>query len=178
MVGGAQKVVMWYFANSGRIFSAYALGMAGFFMLDILSKAYYAMNKTLIPLCVTAGALTVNLILNVLCTALFPRQPELLPLSTSVVFLLGGIAAVSGFSQIRHPDRTYANPACPLYGTPMTVETPNNVTGSLLFESGVLGQITMTSEGGCTANRFVIHCTAGGGHRRHLEEVSRVFQAC
>ena len=80
---------------------------------------------------------------------------------TELVFLLGGIAAVSGFSQIRHPDRTYANPACPLYGTPMTVETPNNVTGSLLFESGVLGQITMTSEGGCTANRFVIHCTDG-----------------
>lgn len=85
--------------SCGGIFSAYALGMAGFFMLDILSKAYYAMNKTLIPLCVTAGALTVNLILNVLCTALFPRQPELLPLSTSVVFLLGGSLMYLGFAR-------------------------------------------------------------------------------
>ena len=77
------------------------------------------------------------------------------------VFLLGGIAAVTGFSEIRDPDRTYSHPNCPLYGTPMTVETPNNVTGSLLFANGVMGQITMTSEGGCTSNRFVIHCTDG-----------------
>ena len=80
---------------------------------------------------------------------------------TELVFLLGGISAVSGFAQIRDPDRTYSHPDCPLYGTPMTVETPNNITGSLMFESGALGQITMTSEGGCTANRFVIHCTDG-----------------
>lgn len=80
---------------------------------------------------------------------------------SELVFLLGGIAAVTGFSEIRDPDRTYSHPNCPLYGTPMTVETPNNVTGSLLFANGVMGQITMTSEGGCTANRFVIHCTDG-----------------
>jgi predicted dehydrogenase len=80
---------------------------------------------------------------------------------SELVFLLGGIAAVTGFSEIRDPDRTYSHPNCPLYGTPMTVETPNNVTGSLLFANGVMGQITMTSEGGCTSNRFVIHCTDG-----------------
>lgn len=80
---------------------------------------------------------------------------------SELVFLLGGIAAVTGFSEIRDPYRTYSHPNCPLYGTPMTVETPNNVTGSLLFANGVMGQITMTSEGGCTSNRFVIHCTDG-----------------
>ena len=80
---------------------------------------------------------------------------------SELVFLLGGIAAVTGFSEIRDPDRTYSHPNCPLYGTPMTIETPNNVTGSLLFANGVMGQITMTSEGGCTSNRFVIHCTDG-----------------
>ena len=80
---------------------------------------------------------------------------------SELVFLLGGIAAVTGFSEIRDPDRTYSHPNCPLYGTPMTVETPNNVTGSLLFANGVMGQITMTSEGGYTSNRFVIHCTDG-----------------
>ena len=37
----------------GGIFTLYALGMAGFFMIDILNKAYYAMGKTLMPLAVS-----------------------------------------------------------------------------------------------------------------------------
>ena len=83
----------------GGIFSMYALGMAGFFMLDILNKAYYAMGKTLVPLCVTAGALAVNLALNALCAALFPQRPELLALGTSAGFLLGGTVMYLGFAR-------------------------------------------------------------------------------
>ena len=83
----------------GGIFSLYALGMAGFFMLDILNKAYYAMGRTLVPLCVTAGALAVNFALNALFSGLFPQRPELLALGTSVAFLLGGSLMYLGFAR-------------------------------------------------------------------------------
>ena len=74
----------------GSIFTMYALGMAGFFMIDILNKAYYAMGKTLVPMCVTAGVVAFSFLSNALCSWLFPEQPFLLALGTSVGFLLGG----------------------------------------------------------------------------------------
>ena len=74
----------------GGIFSMYALGMAGFFMLDILNKAYYAMGKTLIPMVVTGSVLCVTLLSGLAFSRLFPGRPELLALSTSLGFLLGG----------------------------------------------------------------------------------------
>ena len=74
----------------GGIFTLYAVGMAGFFMIDILNKAYYAMGKTLMPMCVTAGVVAVTFLSNLLCRSLFPQQPQLLALGTSVGFLLGG----------------------------------------------------------------------------------------
>lgn len=80
---------------------------------------------------------------------------------TELVFLLGPISRVTGFSQTRDPDRTFSNPNSPLFGQPMTVETPNNTTGVLAFAGGALGTLTMTSEGGASANRFVIHGTDG-----------------
>ncbi len=83
----------------GGIFSMYALGMAGFFMLDILNKAYYAMGKTLVPLCVTAGVLIFNLGFNALCANLFPHRPALLALGTALGFLLGGSLMYLGFSR-------------------------------------------------------------------------------
>jgi peptidoglycan biosynthesis protein MviN/MurJ (putative lipid II flippase) len=83
----------------GGIFSMYALGMAGFFMLDILNKAYYAMGKTLVPLCVTAGVLAFSFGCNALCARLFPQRPELLALGTALGFLLGGCGMYIGFSR-------------------------------------------------------------------------------
>lgn len=80
---------------------------------------------------------------------------------SELVFLLGDIAKVSGFAQIRNPDRKYLNPNCPLYGQDMTVESWNNITGSLAFANGTLGQFTMTSESGGQNNRFIIYCTDG-----------------
>ena len=86
-------------ALCGSIFSMYALGMAGFFMLDILNKAYYAMGKTLVPLCVTAGVLAFSFGCNALCANFFPGRPELLALGTALGFLLGGCGMYVGFSR-------------------------------------------------------------------------------
>lgn len=80
---------------------------------------------------------------------------------TQLVFLLGGISRVSGFAQIRNPDRKYQNPKSPLYGEDMTVETWNNVSGSLEFSNGTLGHFSLTSESGAPNNRFIIYCTDG-----------------
>ena len=51
-------------ASTGAIFTIYALSMAGFCALDLLSKAYYTMEKTLTPLLVNAGILLCNWGLN------------------------------------------------------------------------------------------------------------------
>ncbi len=51
-------------ASTGAIFTIYALSMAGFCTLDLLSKAYYTMEKTLTPLLVNAGILACNWGLN------------------------------------------------------------------------------------------------------------------
>ena len=97
---------------------------------------------------------------------------------TEMVFLLGAIKRVSGFAQIRDADRTYMNPKCPMFGEQMLVESWNNATGSLEFESGALGHLTITSEGGSTANRFVIYCTDGKidlGDPNNYENVVKVY---
>ena len=51
-------------AATGSIFTIYALSMAGFCVLDLLSKAYYTMEKTLAPLLVNGGILLCNWGLN------------------------------------------------------------------------------------------------------------------
>ena len=51
-------------AATGGIFTIYALSMAGFCALDLLSKAYYTMEQTLTPLLVNGGILLCNWGLN------------------------------------------------------------------------------------------------------------------
>ena len=51
-------------AATGAIFAVYALSMAGFCVLDLLSKAYYTMERTLAPLLVNGGILLCNWGLN------------------------------------------------------------------------------------------------------------------
>lgn len=51
-------------ASTGAIFTIYALSMAGFCALDLLSKAYYTMERTLAPLLVNGGILACNWGLN------------------------------------------------------------------------------------------------------------------
>lgn len=74
----------------GGIFSVYAIGMAGFFMMDILNKSYYAMGKTMIPLCVSGSVLAFCVLFNICCIMLVPDNPTLLAFGTSLGFLLGG----------------------------------------------------------------------------------------
>ena len=79
---------------------------------------------------------------------------------TALVFLLGPIKSVSGFAAIHQPDRVFQNPNSPLFNQPMTVESVNVGTGSLLFENGVMGNITMLSES-AKRSHFYIYCTDG-----------------
>lgn len=83
----------------GGIFSIYALGMAGFFLLDILNKAYYAMGKTMVPLCISGGILAFCVLFNAWCVNQFPDKPMLLALGTSLGFLLGGVVLYVCFAR-------------------------------------------------------------------------------
>ncbi len=76
-------------AATGGIFTIYALSMAGFCALDLLSKAYYSMEQTLTPLLVNGGILLCNWGLNHL---LGPRWggPGLAA-ATAVSITLGGV---------------------------------------------------------------------------------------
>ncbi len=49
---------------AGAVLSVYALSMAGFCALDLLSKAYYTMGRTLAPLAANGGILALNWGLN------------------------------------------------------------------------------------------------------------------
>ena len=80
---------------------------------------------------------------------------------TALAFLLGPAQAVSGFSQIRDPHRTYLNPNCPLFGQEMLVESDNNTVGSVLYQNGTLGHLLFTSEGVGANQSFKLYCTNG-----------------
>ena len=76
-------------AATGAIFAVYALSMAGFCVLDLLSKAYYTMEKTLAPLLVNGGILLCNWGLNRL---LGPRWGGAgLAAATAVSIYAGGL---------------------------------------------------------------------------------------
>lgn len=76
-------------ASTGSIFTIYALSMAGFCILDLLSKAYYTMEQTLTPLLVNGGILLVNWGLN---RAFGPRWGGAgLAAATALSITLGGI---------------------------------------------------------------------------------------
>ena len=79
---------------------------------------------------------------------------------TALVFLLGAVKSVAGYSTIHNPDRIYQSSKSPNFGQPMTVESTNVATGAILFENGVMGNITMLSES-APDNSFRIYCTEG-----------------
>ena len=84
-------------ASTGAIFTIYALSMAGFCALDLLSKAYYTMEQTLHPLLVNAGILLCNWGLNHLLGPRFGGPG--LAFATAVSISLGG--AVLGVLLLR-----------------------------------------------------------------------------
>ena len=75
---------------TGGVFSAYAIGLAGFFLLDLLSKAYFAMEKTRTPLIASGIAVAACLVLNWLAFRLAPQYTGLLAFGTSAALLGGG----------------------------------------------------------------------------------------
>lgn len=75
-------------ASTGGIFTIYALSMAGFCVLDLLSKAYYTMEQTLTPLLVNAGILLCNWGLNRVMGPLWGGAG--LAAATAVSITLGG----------------------------------------------------------------------------------------
>ena len=77
-------------ALTGGVFSAYAVGLAGFFLIDLLSKAYFAMEKNRTPLIVACAAIAVCLILNVVSFRFLPEFVGLLACGTSAALLCGG----------------------------------------------------------------------------------------
>lgn len=82
-------------ASTGSIFTIYALSMAGFCALDLLSKAYYTMEQTLTPLLVNGGILLCNWGLNRL---LGPRLGGAgLAAATAASISLGGIVMAALF---------------------------------------------------------------------------------
>ena len=77
-------------AATASIFTMYALGMAGFSSIDILSKAFFAMDKRAVPLAVSLGIIASNFALNMV----FGFSGALLALTTAVSLTVGAIITV------------------------------------------------------------------------------------
>lgn len=93
-------------ASTGGIFTIYALSMAGFCTLDLLSKAYYTMEQTLTPLLVNGGILLANWGLNHLLGPLWGGAG--LAAATAVSITLGG--AVMAFLLLRKTGEIHVLP--------------------------------------------------------------------
>ena len=78
-------------ALTGGVFSAYAIGLAGFFLIDLLSKAYFAMEKNRTPLIVSCVAIVLCLVLNWVFFRFMPQHTSLLACGTSFALLCGGV---------------------------------------------------------------------------------------
>ena len=80
---------------TSSVFAMYALGMAGFCVLDLINKAYYTMHKTLTPLLINAVVLALNIVLNLV----FRRSQScgLIARTTAVSLTVGGVIALICF---------------------------------------------------------------------------------
>lgn len=72
-------------AHTTKIFTMYALGMAGFSVIDLLSKSFFSMNRTTPPLLISVGTIALNFLLN----SLFPKNGEAVALTTSIAMTVG-----------------------------------------------------------------------------------------
>ena len=82
--------------RTGGIFSCYMLGMVGFALLDLLSKAFYATGKTKAPLLVNIGVVALNFVLNFTVLQLAP-SPGVVAGMTAVAMTVGGILLAAIF---------------------------------------------------------------------------------
>ncbi|MBQ7935929.1 MAG: oligosaccharide flippase family protein, partial [Clostridia bacterium] len=81
---------------TGGIFTCYMLGMIGFALLDLLSKAFYATGKTKDPLLVNIGVVGLNFVLNVVLLKV-TSSPAVIAGSTAAVLTLGGAVLAALF---------------------------------------------------------------------------------
>ncbi len=84
---------------TSNVFAMYSIGMAGFCVLDLINKAYYTMQKTLLPLMINAVVLILNLVLNAVVRGYGSEQ--LIAMTTSVSLAVGGILALWFFFKNR-----------------------------------------------------------------------------
>lgn len=79
----------------------------------------------------------------------------------ALINLLGSVSRVTGFTQLRNGERTIKNTKHPGYGENLKVDTINALVGSLEFKNGVLGGLTLVSEGFGETPRIEIYGTEG-----------------
>ena len=80
---------------TSSVFAMYALGMAGFCVLDLINKAYYTMHKTLTPLLINAVVLALNIALNLVFRS--GQSCGLIARTTAVSLTVGGVIALVCF---------------------------------------------------------------------------------
>lgn len=79
----------------------------------------------------------------------------------AIINMLGPVTRVSGFTQCRNPDRKIRNLKHPRFGEDCKIDTINALAGSLEFANGVLGSLTLVSEGFAETPRIEIYGTEG-----------------
>ena len=79
----------------------------------------------------------------------------------ALVNLLGPVARASGFAQCRNQNRIIKNVKHSNFGAEIKIDTINTLTGSLEFKNGVLGNLTLVSEGFGETSRIEIYGTEG-----------------
>ena len=79
----------------------------------------------------------------------------------ALVNLLGPVSKATGFAQCRNQHRIYSNTKSEEYGEKCDIGTINALAGSLLFKSGVLGNVTLVSEGFAETPRVEVYGKEG-----------------
>ena len=80
---------------TSQVFAMYALGMAGFCVLDFINKAYYTMHRVLPPLLINAVVLVLNVVLN----KTVGRSIGAIGMTTAIALTVGGLLALYTFFQ-------------------------------------------------------------------------------
>ena len=78
---------------TSQVFAMYALGMAGFCVLDFINKAYYTMHRVLPPLLINAVVLVLNVVLNKTAG----RSIGTIGMTTAIALTVGGVLALCCF---------------------------------------------------------------------------------
>ena len=77
-------------ATTTSVFVMYALGMAGFSVIDLLNKAFYTMNRSFAPLAISLGVIALNYVLNLV----FGVTGPILALTTAAAMTIGAVITI------------------------------------------------------------------------------------